>query len=247
MKDKEKLLATLKDIGLTQKEAAVYLTMLVLGERSISDIARIADIKRTTVYSMIESLRKQGLIISKIRGFKTVYIAESPEKLNTFLEDKKRIFEKSLPNFLELYHLEGQTGFIKKYEGLESVKTVYENILRESRPKDDYLVMANQEKWIDIAKTFFERFIEKRSKIGMESKFLFQESDIAKHYKKFQKNWSSEIKILPHRVVLDTNIIVTQNKVIFQKLMEPISAIVIEDKDIANTYRGIFNVIWNFI
>lgn len=245
MKDKEKLCDILEDIGLTEKEASVYFAMLVLGTKTISEIARVSEIKRTTVYSIIESLKRQGLVVSEIKGFKTFYVAESPTKLDTLLENKKRIFENSLPDFLELYRFKGKTGFIKKYEGLESVKNIYNNILREGRPKDDYLVMANQEKWVNIAKNFFEYFIEKRSKIGMESKFLFQESDIAKHYKKFQKNWNSKIKIFPSGIILDTNIIITKDKVILQKLVEPLSAIVIEDRDIANTYREIFYVIWN--
>lgn len=243
-KSREQLVEVLINIGLTDKESRVYLTMLTLGRASITSIAKASEIKRTTVYSIIESLKFQGLVTTEIKGLKTIYVAENPEKLASVLDNKKKNLQGVLPQFLELYNHKGSIGFIKKYDGFEAVKTVYENILLDAVPEDDYLVMANQEKWIETSRQFFQKYIEKRSKIGMESRFIFQDSEIARYYKQFEKNWSSEIKIFPKGVVLDTNIIITRNKLIMQKLNEPLSTIVIEDKDVASTYREIFNLIW---
>ena len=34
-------------------------------------------------YSVIDSLKEKGLVRVEIKGFKSIFVAESPEKLNT--------------------------------------------------------------------------------------------------------------------------------------------------------------------
>ena len=52
----------LKTLGLNQKEASIFLASLELGPATISDIARRSNIKRTTVYNLIEPLLQKNLV-----------------------------------------------------------------------------------------------------------------------------------------------------------------------------------------
>ena len=63
-----KLVNTLINMGLSENESDVYLTALSLGPCKVSDIARNSGIKRTTVYSVMEALKKIGLIVIEQRG-----------------------------------------------------------------------------------------------------------------------------------------------------------------------------------
>lgn len=65
-----KLLETLKDIGLDESEAQVYLTSLSLGPTTVLRIARGGETKRTTVYGIIESLKNKGLMKVELKGLK---------------------------------------------------------------------------------------------------------------------------------------------------------------------------------
>ena len=52
----------LEAFGLTEKESRVYLALLELGEAGIGEIAKKSAIKRTTLYDVVENLKKSGLV-----------------------------------------------------------------------------------------------------------------------------------------------------------------------------------------
>ncbi len=52
----------LLSIGFSVKEIKVYLSSLELGESSVLDISKNSRINRTTIYPIIDSLTKKGLI-----------------------------------------------------------------------------------------------------------------------------------------------------------------------------------------
>ena len=121
-----KLVTILLDLGLTENEAMVYLATISLGPATIMKISRAAEIKRTTVYSVIESLKQKGLITIEVKGWKNLFVAESPEKLTSVINAKKQRLQNNMPEFLALYNLKGNESFLKYYEGIEAIKTIYE-------------------------------------------------------------------------------------------------------------------------
>ena len=242
-----KLLDILKDLGLSENEAKVYLSVLSLGSSTILKIARNADMKRTTIYSVIESLRQKGLILVEMQGIKQLFVAENPENLISILENRKRKFQDFLPEFLALYNLKGGEGFIKYYEGLESVKNIYEELLKEAKPHEDYLVITDQQQWHNLDANYFQKFIEKRAKLNLNIKILMCDSDIARQHKKFEKNYNEQIKILDKDKKIDINLIITPRKLVIHQLVDPIMAIVIENKSIIKMQKQFFDIIWEMI
>src|SRR3989344_7022794 len=83
----------LQDLGLTDKEAAVYLALLQVDGATALDLSKKTKINRSTVYVVIESLSKKGLVSETTIGKKTQFQAEPPERLETYLEYKKTQFE----------------------------------------------------------------------------------------------------------------------------------------------------------
>ncbi len=94
----EKLQKVLEQMGLSGHEAAVYLAALSLGPSPILALARTSGVKRTTVYSVLTSLQKKGLMIREVRGWKTLFAAERPEKLEVIIESKKTDLIRALPD-----------------------------------------------------------------------------------------------------------------------------------------------------
>src|SRR5438552_2037104 len=138
-------IAYIQDLGLSENEAKVYLAALALGPSTVLKISREAGIKRTTTYAVLETLKARSLIIVEIRGFKSLYVAEGPEKLEQMLELKKERFKEILPELKALAELKGGESFIKYYEGVAGVKTVYDHILDDLKPGDDYVVISDME------------------------------------------------------------------------------------------------------
>src|SRR3989344_3084998 len=104
------LVTHLKNIGLGDKAAKVYLAMLELGPASVLEIAAKASVNRPTTYLQIEELKKKGLVSTQKKGKKDLYIAESPDQLEAVVAREKKLFEsksdvikEALPELLALF------------------------------------------------------------------------------------------------------------------------------------------------
>ena len=76
------------NIGLNDKQAGVYLALLELGPSMVSEISTKAGINRTTGYDILEMLVAEGLVSPLGKGKVKKYIAENPEKIVKFAENK---------------------------------------------------------------------------------------------------------------------------------------------------------------
>ena len=235
----------LKDLGLSENESKVYFASLSLGPATVLKIARVAEIKRTTVYSVIEALQQKGLMNVEVRGLKKLFFAAAPEKLESILEARKDRFKSLLPEFAALYNFRGAEGFIKYYEGLESVKSVYESLIADIKPHENYLIIADQKKWISLDKDYFQNFTERRAKLPIKIRMLQTDTEVSREYKKYEKNFNYKMRFLPAKTTLTTNLVITPQKVVIHQLTPPIMAIVIENKSIIQMHQEIFEVIWN--
>lgn len=239
------LIDTLKEFGLTENEAEIYFTSLSLGPSTIIRIARSSEIKRTTIYSVIDSLKQKGLMNIQVEGFKKKFVAEDPQKLEQILEAKKERFRSLLPEFSAIYNLRGGESFIKFYEGIPAIKGVYESLIRDIKPHEDYLVMGNQDYWLRLDEKYFLDFLNRRAKLPINIRMMFLDSTLARKWKSLEKNFNSKVKILPTNTKLNTNLVITPQRVFIHQLIEPIIGIVIENKSVIQMHKEMYEVIWN--
>ena len=240
----EKLLTFLTTIGLTNDEASVYLSALSMGQTTILKLSRATNIKRTTIYGIVDSLKLKGLMRIELKGLKQLYVAENPEKLEISLKAKQRELKQELPELLALYNLKGGESVIKYYTGFEVMKEIYRDTLKEIGHKEDYWVITNQEKWYNLDPKFALSYIEDRAKLNITIKLLFQDSLLAREHKKFEKNFNQQVKILPDTTKLNVDTILLPNKMIVVELLPPYMTVVIENKSIIELHREMFEVIW---
>src|SRR3990167_2881613 len=127
----------LKNLGLSENEAKIYVAMLELGPSVVVEIARKSQINRPTTYVQIESLKKKGLISTQAKGKKQFFIAESPDKLELLIdnelkniEEKKNELNNFLPELLNLFNASGQRPHVKFFEGKEGVSALLKEFLK---------------------------------------------------------------------------------------------------------------------
>ncbi len=243
----EKLLGILKEIGLSEEEAQVYLSALSLGQTTILKLSKATNIKRTTVYGIVDTLKEKGLMRIELKGLKQLYVAENPERLEIMLERRKDDFSKILPKFQALYNLKGAESVIKYYTGIKTMQDIYRDTLKEIRPREDYLVITNQEKWYNLDPKFALNYIEERAKLPIKTRLLFQDSEIAREHKKLERNFNEEIKILPSGEPLNVDTILLPDKMITFELTPPYMTVVIENRSIVSLHKEMFEIIWRSI
>jgi sugar-specific transcriptional regulator TrmB len=91
------------DIGLTKKEAAIYLSALENGVSSITRLATLAKIKRPTAYLVLEDLLNKKLLTAIPFGKNTHYAAGDPIILAKDIELKRTAIANLLPELKNLY------------------------------------------------------------------------------------------------------------------------------------------------
>ncbi len=114
----------LRENGFSEKQTAVYLSALELGEAPIGRLAERSHLKRTTVYSLLEEMKQNGLVsFSKRKG--TLYVSALPPRV---LVDRckraARLVEDALPELLSLAYAAPVKPRLRLYDGIDGVKKV---------------------------------------------------------------------------------------------------------------------------
>ena len=137
----------LQNIGLSEKEAAVYLALLELGSDTVQNIAQKAKVNRTTTYVILDALAKKGIVSTMDKGKagkvgtgfngKTHFSAESPEALLRLIrleeaevQTRKKELHAMLPQLKGVYNLAENKPVVRFYEGKEGLKAMHDEFLR---------------------------------------------------------------------------------------------------------------------
>ena len=235
----------LEQAGLSEKEAKVYLALLETSNSSASNIARLSGIKRSTVYSVIESLKIRGLVRQELRGIKDVLVAESPEKLATLISEKKAALDNILPNLLDLESNKEKGGLIKIHFGIEALKLLYIEMIDLVKPGDDYFILTNHDKWFKQAPDFFPSFIKKRSRLRINVKLILVDTKESRIRATKGKNANEEFKFLPPGTTdISTNLVVTPQRILTQHISANTIALTIDNKALIQTHLEMFRIMW---
>ncbi|MFA7209589.1 MAG: helix-turn-helix domain-containing protein [Parcubacteria group bacterium] len=231
--------------GLSENEARVYLAALELGETSVYRLAKKSGVKRTTTYLAVESLKEKGLISMIQRNNITICYAESPKKLTLVLEEKKKALDRIMPELLAFNNLIDRKPKIRYFEGSESYKEVFNDVLRHP---DVEMIGSFNEKFWDYESFFTGYFMPERKKKKIWARMLFRDSPALRHIASEMNAYLSQTKLVPsEKFNIEIEMVVYgQNKVGFVSYDEEI-AIIIESQKIHNTQKSLFETIWGLL
>lgn len=247
------LIKLIIDLGLTDKEARVYMASLELGGETASKIGKYAGVDRVHTYYTLASLKEKGLITGVEKSGVKYFSSESPQKLFQLGEEAKKKLEANLlnfgsllPEFLSRYH----TGSIRKprvkfYESRLGYLSVYNGIL-EDKPHEFALIINYQEFTKLIDKKFEKEWIEKRIKLGIKIRWLDFDSELMR-LEREKKEMLREIKFLPKEFQCPGGVFIYNHKLIFLSTGEEFMAIVIENEEFARLGLMIFEMLWRFV
>lgn len=115
----------LEGYWLSKKEAQVYLSTLELWHAPIASIARHSGLNRTTVYDILEWLKKKW-IASLITKWKIQYcMVITPDVIFQNFQQKYFHFQSHLSELMQLANKYDNKSQVQFYEWLEGVKQMY--------------------------------------------------------------------------------------------------------------------------
>ncbi|HYV33956.1 MAG TPA: helix-turn-helix domain-containing protein [Candidatus Limnocylindria bacterium] len=90
---------TLDKLGMSDKEAAIYLAVLQQGRALPTHISKMTKINRTTVYSVAKDLVEKGFIVEDLGGKNTYLVAVPPQDLKHLIRKEEKAFENKKKSF----------------------------------------------------------------------------------------------------------------------------------------------------
>lgn len=189
-------------LGLTSTEATLYDFLLNRGEMPAFKIIEDLNIKRATAYKSLYGLEKRGLVSiedrDKILHFKPL----SPDKLATIADSKldeakqiKSEIVSLLPSLSSTYTLTVEKPVIRTFEGVDGIKEIYMDTLREKSPIFAALTTATVEP--SLFKWLTSYYAQERVKAGIEAKVIASTGDWAGEYHKLDKDELRETRLVP--------------------------------------------------
>ncbi len=131
----KKIKDSLKELGFKDSEVSVYIALTQLGEAAASEVAKKADLPRTTAISILNKLTDEGYITTnKYRGVINYWI-ESPKVITGIFENKIGV-AKNLDSLLSgLYRSEAHFPSAQVYDTKSGIKKFIEKTLSGLRKK----------------------------------------------------------------------------------------------------------------
>ncbi len=227
--------------GLFRNEAKVYLALLKLGTASVTEISRKSGVERTLIYGVIEKLMEKGLVSSIIKINKKYFEPAPPQKLLDLIKEKEKYVEEALPELEGLYKTTEKKQEVHHYKGKEGAKTILEALLKEN--SREWLIFGTTGKTSELLSYYLPQFHRKRIEKSIIFKAIYSE-DSVERAKEIKKMKLTEVKLLPKAYMTPTHISIVGNKVGIILWAEDPLGILIENAEIANSFRNYFNLLW---
>ena len=242
------MLKELQDIGLSEKEAKVYLAALEIGRATADQLGKQAKIVRSTTYVQIESLMKKGLMSTYEEGKKTYFAPESPELLKRLLTKQRdeigtreRDLTNLLPDLLRQFDGAGERPAVRFFVGKEGVTSAREEILT-TKEKKIFAIFSPYHLSKIYSPSYLDDFSNRRKNLGIHSKAIYLHKE---YYEQAGLDSLTERRFLrPGIFSLTIEIDIFDDKVVIFPLEGKLFGMLIESKQISSSMKTIFNFLW---
>ena len=233
-----------RDLGFSEREIKVYLSLLELGSSTVGPIAAKTRLQHSKVYQTLEKLIDKGLVSFIIKSKTKYFQAQNPKQILNILKEKEKRFSEILPKLKEKQAYSKERQIATVYEGYKAIKSMFDLILEELNSKSYYYVFAFKDDYLtsELASRFLRNIHMQLSEKKVDDKLIANISI----KKEFEKNYS-DIKGIKYRFTnlnLPLGLMIIDNRVINWIWGERPTAVEIVSKQIALQYKQFFLEIW---
>lgn len=134
----EHMLKELTDLGISEREAKLYLTMLEYGEVNANDLHRLTGVNRSKIYSILSRMVVHGLCNERLEGRNRFFTALSPKTVKEALlrkwdeerteqeEAAESIFEK----LEDAFHGSDETPPLNRVELIRNANNIHNKYMQ---------------------------------------------------------------------------------------------------------------------
>lgn len=233
----------LEEYGLSENEIKVYLTLIKTGESSVQTLAKNSQLLRTTVYHLLDSLTRKGLIGFVIKESIKYFQASEPRKLIENLDEKKKLMQEIVPELHLMAETIKEKPKVTIFEGLKGIRAVLKDVLEEKKVIYHYGDINSMQK---VFSHVFPQYIIERVKKKIPIKIICKKEEVHGELVKNAKREFREFAFVNYE--FKSSVFIYADKVIiFNIKKEPYYAVLIENKDFYETQKTMFEMIWKSV
>lgn len=235
----------LTTLGLNDKQKAIYIALLQLGKGSAYSIADKAGIKRPTAYVILSELIDKGLAERIPRVRKQMYRPISPEQAFAVAEEKLSLAKEKLPELLAMTKGADTKVNVLYFEGLKGIKQVMEYKREEDEGKEILGFYAVERDLPKELTDYFEEWNNKLVKRRITMRGIVPDHESLAYYRENDARHGRTMKVIPHKEFSSNVAIDISERIVRIHDYKNLQGIVIENADVANTMREIFEMAWS--
>lgn len=254
--------SSLREIGLTDGEIEVYLSLLKEGLSSTGQIIKSSNLQSSSVYHILDSLINKGIVSFEIKNKVKFYHASSPENLLDLFEEKKKALENGKDKLINILPLLNSLSNTSKsvsqsvliYEGWKGVYSAFKEAYSSVKPdmtlyaytltEDFGGANPEQVRWL------INKIRELRVSINKKTKNKIYTKIIAEKESKIGLDQSktpyTEVRFIDKKFTSPAVINIYGNITIIALWLKNPLAFYITSKEVADSFRNNFDLLWEF-
>lgn len=238
----------LKNLGLSEKEARIYLACLQSPNGTAYSIAKISGIKRPTAYVILEELLNKGIAKKIPRAETAQYLVISPEELFSIYQNKLRDAERFLPELKAFSGRDKEKPKVSYYEGLDATKEMYKKMFKENEQESENECLAiygHSKNASAELREYWNSLNQKYSKEKIKRRILIADDESNQSFfEQFSKDPGVEMKRIPKEKYNSNISIQIFKNYSFISSHRDLQSVAIENSDIANSFQKLFEMLW---
>ncbi len=239
-------LEVLEEFGLSEAEAKIYLALLDLGSTLAGPVIKKTGLHRGTTYQILQRLKEKGLVSSIISGKKQHFSAANPERLMDVLKERQEKLREILPQLAARAEQSREKQEVTVYYGVKGIRSVMDKMLEELRPGGTYYDYGASGLFRDVMGPYWDLWQKRKREYKLKSYVIFNE-EVKQKNPKLLHDYIGHRRFHPKEYTSITDTMTYKDTVILfiWTAKSPI-AIVIKNRDNAESYKNQFKLMWKF-
>ncbi|HEV7448970.1 MAG TPA: helix-turn-helix domain-containing protein [Candidatus Paceibacterota bacterium] len=232
----------LATLGLSEKQASVYLALVELGESSAYAIAHKAGLKTPTTYVILQELLDLNIAYTVPRAKKKLFRPMDPKQLFARAEGRFIDAKSMLPALLALVGEPSKAPVTRSFSGKAQLLDAYFDTL--SVPNSTLQGWLSEGGWSEHGLDFFlTTYRTKRIKNNIKDEFIVGDTPIMREYAKDDPAALKDIRIDKGFAPQTDLLIYGTDKIIIASFYEQMG-VIIESEHVHNLLKQIFDSHW---
>lgn len=226
----------LVQVGLTGNEAKVYLELIEKGTLSANQIAKNIGMDRTLTYTVLNHLIEKGNAGYVIKEGKKLFSCSNTQSLLNSIKSKEALALDLIKELNNIKKKEQQEVKVNFYEGKEGLRAFVREFINSGKNFDSF---GSTGRIYDLL--FESDLLAKESlKRGINARIIMGSSFKNHEYVGKYKN----LKVRFLDIASEATTTIMDDKISIHLIKDKPFIIIIQNKDIAESYRNHFEVLW---